>query len=173
MPISRSDDDHSHALGAEPAADASTAESTDRQTTAKADRGYILDDQVGFILRQVSQRHSAIFAEMIGADLTPTQWAVIAKLNEVGPSSQNLLGRLTAMDVATIKGVVDRLARRGLIETGPDPEDGRRLVVSLSKTGRDTAQRIRANAFRISEQTLAPLSPAERKTLMELLRKLR
>jgi DNA-binding MarR family transcriptional regulator len=173
MPISRSDDDHSHALGAESATSASTADSTEHHAAAKADRDYILDDQVGFILRQVSQRHSAIFAEMIGADLTPTQWAVIAKLNEVGPSSQNLLGRLTAMDVATIKGVVDRLTRRGLTETGPDPEDGRRLVVTLSKAGCETAQRIRANAFRISEQTLAPLSPAERKILVELLRRLR
>jgi len=30
-------------------------------------------------------------------------------LTETGPCSQNLLGRLTAMDVATIKGVIDRL----------------------------------------------------------------
>ncbi|MGN6114632.1 MAG: MarR family transcriptional regulator, partial [Nitrobacter sp.] len=32
---------------------------------------YILDEQVGFILRQVSQRHSAIFANAIGNNLTP------------------------------------------------------------------------------------------------------
>ena len=44
--------------------------------------------------------------------------------------SQNRLGRLKAMDVATIKGVIDRLTARGLTETSADPKDGRRLLVS-------------------------------------------
>ena len=52
--------------------------------------GYILDEQIGFILRQVSQRHASIFARDIGINLTPTQWAALAKLNETGPCSQNL-----------------------------------------------------------------------------------
>ena len=51
---------------------------------------YILDEQVGFILRQVSQRHAVIFAREIGINLTPTQWAALAKLSETGPCSQNL-----------------------------------------------------------------------------------
>ncbi|MGY4409921.1 DNA-binding MarR family transcriptional regulator [Bradyrhizobium sp. LB7.1] len=73
---------------------------------------YVLDEQVGFILRQVWQRHSAIFSREIGTNITPTQWAALSKLVETGPCSQNQLGRLTAMDVATIKGVIDRLTRR-------------------------------------------------------------
>src|SRR3954467_7619767 len=75
---------------------------------------YILDEQIGFILRQVWQRHATIFAKEIGINLTAAQWAALAKLTETGPCSQNLLGRLTAMDVATIKGVIDRLTARGL-----------------------------------------------------------
>ena len=94
---------------------------------------YVLDEQIGFILRQVSQRHAMIFSRDIGAELTPTQWAALAKLAETGPCSQNQLGRLTAMDVATIKGVIDRLTARGLTETSADPEDGRRLRVSLTR----------------------------------------
>ena len=88
---------------------------------------YVLEEQIGFILRQVWQRHATIFAREIGINLTPTQWAALAKLTETGPCSQNQLGRLTAMDVATIKGVIDRLTARGLTETSADPEDGRRL----------------------------------------------
>lgn len=144
--------------------------------TISATRGqgpYILDDQIGFILRQVSQRHAAIFAAGIGEqDLTATQWAVLAKLLERGPCSQNRLGRRTAMDAATIKGVVDRLGKRGLIETRPDPEDGRRLEVALSPAGHALAQRIAPNAHRITEETLTPLTAAEQATLVELLRKL-
>jgi DNA-binding MarR family transcriptional regulator len=134
---------------------------------------YVLDEQIGFILRQVSQRHAVIFARDIGIDLTPTQWAALAKLQETGPCSQNQLGRLTAMDVATIKGVIDRLTARGLTETSPDPEDGRRLLVSLSRAGQQLAEKAAPNALAISRETLAPLEPKEREVLMELLNKLR
>jgi DNA-binding MarR family transcriptional regulator len=133
---------------------------------------YILDDQVGFVLRQVSQRHAAIFTTKIGEDLTPMQWAVLAKLLEKGPCSQNLLGRQTAMDAATIKGVVDRLTKRGLTQTGPDPEDARRLVVVLTREGRRLAQETQARAEAITDDTLAPLNRTERTILLALLRKL-
>ena len=102
---------------------------------------YVLEDQIGFILRQVWQRHATIFAREIGINLTPTQWAALAKLTETGPCSQNHLGRLTAMDVATIKGVIDRLTARGLTETSADPEDGRRLLVSLTRAGQQLAEK--------------------------------
>src|SRR5207244_5740666 len=91
---------------------------------------YVLEEQIGFILRQVWQRHATIFAREIGINLTPTQWAALAKLTETGPCSQNQLGRLTAMDGATIKGVIDRLTARGRPETSSAPEDGRRPLVS-------------------------------------------
>ena len=70
-------------------------------------RPYVLDEQIGFILCQVVQRHVALFDRLMGGDLTPTQWAALSKLAEVGTCSQNQLGRLTAMDVVTIKGVID------------------------------------------------------------------
>jgi DNA-binding MarR family transcriptional regulator len=134
---------------------------------------YSLDEQIGFILRQVSQRHTTLFTRGIGDDMTPTQWAAVAKLFEVGPCSQNLLGRLTAMDVATIKGVVDRLTLRGLTATRPDPADGRRLIVELTKAGRALAEETFAGAAAITEDTLAPLTQSERETLIALLKKLR
>ena len=134
---------------------------------------YILDEQIGFILRQVWQRHATIFAREIGINLTPTQWAALAKLTETGPCSQNALGRLTAMDVATIKGVIDRLSARGLTETSQDPEDGRRLLVSLTRAGQQLAEKLAPNAIAITRETLAPLDAKERELLMGLLSKLR
>ncbi|CCE09523.1 putative transcriptional regulatory protein, MarR family [Bradyrhizobium sp. STM 3843] len=134
---------------------------------------YILDEQIGFILRQVWQRHTMIFARDIGTNLTPTQWAALSKLAETGPCSQNQLGRLTAMDVATIKGVIDRLTARGLTETGPDPQDGRRLLVSLTRAGQQLADKTAPHALAISKETLAPLEAKERETLLALLNRLR
>jgi MarR family transcriptional regulator, lower aerobic nicotinate degradation pathway regulator len=134
---------------------------------------YVLEEQVGFILRQVSQRHATIFAREIGISLTPTQWAALVKLTETGPCSQNQLGRLTAMDVATIKGVIDRLTARGLTETCADPKDARRLLVSLTRAGQQMAEKAAPNALAITRETLAPLDARERETLLMLLSKLR
>ena len=135
--------------------------------------GYILDEQIGFILRQVWQRHTMIFARDIGSGLTPTQWAAMSKLVETGPCSQNQLGRLTAMDVATIKGVIDRLTARGLTETSKDPQDGRRLLVRLTRAGQQLADKTAPHALAVSKETLAPLDGKERETLFALLNKLR
>jgi MarR family transcriptional regulator, lower aerobic nicotinate degradation pathway regulator len=148
--------------------------SVSARRSVKASRpAYVLEEQVGFILRQVWQRHATIFAREIGINLTPTQWAALAKLNETGPCSQNQLGRLTAMDVATIKGVIDRLTGRSLTETSPDPEDGRRLLVSLTRAGQQLAEKAVPNALAITKETLAPLDARERETLVALLSRLR
>jgi DNA-binding MarR family transcriptional regulator len=134
---------------------------------------YVLEEQIGFMLRQVWQRHATIFARGIGINLTPTQWAALVKLVETGPCSQNQLGRLTAMDVATIKGVIDRLTVRGLTETKPDPADGRRLLVSLTRAGQQLAEKAVPSALAITRETLAPLDAKERDMLVALLAKLR
>jgi MarR family transcriptional regulator, lower aerobic nicotinate degradation pathway regulator len=133
---------------------------------------YILDDQVGFLLRQAQQRHTTIFAAEMIDSLTPTQWAALAKLREVGDCSQNHLGRLTAMDAATIKGVIDRLTGRGFTTVRPDPGDGRRIVVALTPTGSDLYDRAAPIAALITNETLRPLDADERSTLVALLRRL-
>lgn len=132
---------------------------------------YALDDQIGFILRKVGQRHTAIFAAAF-PDLTAPQWATLAKLYVSGPTSQNQLGRLVALDAATIKGVVDRLGARGLTETAPDPADARRVVVTLTEAGRKEAERGFPIAAAVTAETLAPLNPEERRQLVNLLKAL-
>lgn len=134
-------------------------------------RPYRLDDQIGYVLRRVTQRHLAIFSEAI-PEVTTTQFAVLARLAETGPQSQNHLGRATAMDAATIKGVVDRLARLGLVATTADPDDRRRLTVALTDAGSALFQARMQTALQISDLTLAPLSPEERQTVLGLLRRL-
>ena len=143
-----------------------------RKRPPAAEALYILDDQVGFLLRQAQQRHTNIFAALMVEELTPTQWAVLAKLRECGPCSQNLLGRQTAMDAATIKGVIDRLTKRGVTVTTADPGDGRRLMVALTPAGEAIYERGKPMAERITAATLEPLSAAEREAFVRLLRRL-
>ena len=133
--------------------------------------GYRLQDQVGFILRKAHQRHVGIFASRI-ADLTPPQFAALAKLADVGETSQNQLGVLIAMDAATIKGVIDRLNARGLVELSRHAGDKRRLMVSLTSEGRAAVAQLVPLARQITEETLAPLNARETATLLKLLAKL-
>ena len=129
---------------------------------------YRLQDQIGFVLRKAHQRHLAIFASRI-ADLTPPQFAALAKLADVGETSQNQLGSLIAMDAATVKGVIDRLKARGLVDLTKHDADKRRLLVSLTAEGRETVERLIPPAQHITAETLAPLSRKEATTLLKLL----
>lgn len=142
------------------------------QAGAEASAGYQLDDQVGFLLRAAMQRHTSIFSSTMSDDLTPTQFAVMAKLHEVGPSSQNHLGRLVYLDAATIKGVVDRLALRGFVNTEVDPKDRRRRAVSLNEEGSRVIEAATRVAADITARTLRPLTADEQRALTRLLKKI-
>ncbi len=134
---------------------------------------YVLEEQVGFLLRRAQQRHTAIFAARIGKhQLTPTQFATLAKIYDEGAVSQNRLGRLTAMDPATMQGVIARLLDRGFIARAPDPQDRRRAILRLTPEGRAAFAESAPNGNLISRETLAPLDARERAAFLRLLAKL-
>lgn len=134
---------------------------------------YRLEDQVGHVMRRAHQRHAAIFQDGMGdLQLTPTQFAALVKIRDVGQVSQNQLGRLTAMDPATIQGVIQRLEERKLIERQPDPGDRRRTILRLSAEGTEIVTDAIQRARKITEATLAPLDESERGVFLALLRKL-
>ncbi len=129
---------------------------------------YQLDRQVGFLLRRATQRHLAIFAAAIPG-LTPTQFAALAQLTATGPTSQNALGRATAMDAATIKGVIDRLRRKGYVASEASEGDRRRVLVSVTPEGRAAFAAILPAARSVTAETLAPLSDSDRQAIVALL----
>jgi len=134
---------------------------------------YLLEDQVGHLLRRAYQRHLAIFSEEMKAhNLTAMRLAALIKVRDEGEVSQNRLGRLAAMDPATVQGVVKGLAGRKLIVARPDPNDRRRSLWRLSAAGKRFVKKVVPHAARISESTLEPLTDAEKKVFLTLLRKL-
>jgi MarR family transcriptional regulator, lower aerobic nicotinate degradation pathway regulator len=118
------------------------------------------------------QRHTAIFMSRIIKGLTQTQFAALAKLREVGACSQNQLGRVIYLDAATTKGVVDRLEVRGFATARPDVRDRRRRAIALTDTGCAVADAAVKVARQITRQTLVPLTAAEQRAVIRLLRKL-
>jgi DNA-binding MarR family transcriptional regulator len=138
-----------------------------------ADPPYVVEEQVGFLLRRAQQRHVALFvAAMQPFDLTPTQFTALIKVVELGQVTQNQLGRLAAMDPATIQGVVRRLLARALVRRMADPRDRRTVVLSPTAAGIALAADAVTCARGVTEATLAPLGAAERRHFLSLLRKM-
>ena len=140
---------------------------------APAEPAYRLDDQVGFLLRRAYQRASSNLVDRIGPhDLTAPQFATLARLYERGTLSQNLLGRLVAMEPANIRDVVLRLKKRRLVMTRRDPDDGRLILVSLTPSGMSLVEELLPIEIECTAKTLAALNANERRLLYELLGRL-
>ncbi|HSR70821.1 MAG TPA: MarR family transcriptional regulator [Kiloniellales bacterium] len=136
-------------------------------------KNFVLDDQIGHLIRRAHQRASATFMAVLAEyNMTPTQFFAMARLRERGELSQNLLGRLAAMDPATIQGVIRRLQDRGYIARKPDPNDRRRALLSLTASGRKTIDEMLRRIDTVNHQILAPLAPDEREQLRGLLKRI-
>ncbi|MHA6346111.1 MarR family winged helix-turn-helix transcriptional regulator [Roseivivax sp. CAU 1761] len=132
---------------------------------------YRLEQQIGFKLRIANQKHLEIFSRRM-PEVTPTQFAVLAKLRDEGTISQNQLGRLVGMDAATTKGVVDRLRGKGFVQSAPSRTDMRRLEISLTEAGTAFTDEAVEIAERITAETLSRLTRREAERLVKLLDKL-
>jgi DNA-binding MarR family transcriptional regulator len=140
---------------------------------AEANADYRLEDQVGYWLRRAYQRHMAIFAAVMSdLDLTSVQFAALVKLRDMKAVTQTELGRLIGIDRATISGVVSRLQKRGLLQFRLDPLDRRSRIIALTPAGETLLGQALRRTEQVGDDTLAPISEAERAALREMLRKL-
>lgn len=150
----------------------------DRKRTASAvDRAaidaYRLEEQIGYLIRRAHQRASSIFdTVMADFDVTPVQFAALAKLHDLGPTSQNLLGRMVGIDPATMFGVAGRLAKRGFVHATPDPADARLVLLDLTSEGRAVVEAMKGLGTEVTARTLEPLTPDEAVELRRLLAKI-
>ena len=128
---------------------------------------------MGFLLRLAYQRASANLTDAIGPNgLTPTQFATLLRLDELGPQSQNELGRSVGMPPANIHATVRRLLAGGLVTTVPSPSDRRLTLVDLTSAGRAKLREVLPAATAANADTLSALADDEQELLMSLLRAL-
>jgi DNA-binding MarR family transcriptional regulator len=138
-----------------------------------SDPAYDFSEQVGHLLRRAYQRHTALFQQFIpDSQLTVAQFVVLCALRDHSGSSLSDIVKATVIDQATIRGVIDRLKSRELLQVDLDPLDRRKVAVSLTTEGARLVAEMEPYARTISEQTFGPLNPAERVALIFLLRKL-
>ncbi|OBI21961.1 MarR family transcriptional regulator [Mycobacterium sp. E2327] len=87
----------------------------------------------------------------VDEDLTPSQTAVLTRLWKEGASSASALAGAEGVRPQSMATIVAALEQHGLIQRTPDPEDGRRQVISLTAAGRRRAESDR----RLREEWLA------------------
>jgi DNA-binding MarR family transcriptional regulator len=71
------------------------------------------------------------------AGLTPSQTSVLLRLKREGASSTTVLAMVEGVRPQSMTATLNDLDGQGLIERQPDPEDGRRSIITLSQAGQD------------------------------------
>jgi DNA-binding MarR family transcriptional regulator len=124
---------------------------------------------VGQLLRRLRDQASA-------GDLTPSQIAVLRRLENGGPATVTLLAKAEGVRSQSLGATVSALEAAGLVAGSPDPADGRQTLWDLTPACRD---RLRANRlaredwlFRTLRARLSPAEQAELGRTVALLKRL-
>lgn len=122
------------------------------------------------MLRRLFQVAESIFdREFAAIGLTMAQYDVLLALASVSGLDQSALARVLGLDPSNAAAVVSRLLKRGLINRQRHPSDRRKVVLALSKSGRDALRGAEERAITVSRLFVAPAEPAEAPVLRSLL----
>ncbi|MGH3301712.1 MAG: MarR family winged helix-turn-helix transcriptional regulator [Streptosporangiaceae bacterium] len=127
---------------------------------------------VGFTLSQLGFSTSGRFGQlMAGLGLEPRHFAVLRAVGEAGEQSQQAVAQRLQIPASTMVTLLDHLEREGLIERRPHPTDRRTWLPHLTSQGGDILDRAVRLGAQWEEEICSGLSPAERDTLLALLRR--
>src|SRR5579871_3047932 len=131
------------------------------------ERDPLIDDVAGALhasVRLLVQRLRQTPA--VGGDLTSPETSALARLDRTGPTTAAELARLERISPQSMGATVAALEARGLVGRTPDPDDGRRSILSLSADGRALLQRRRsARSEHLSEALESAFTRTEVKQL--------
>jgi DNA-binding MarR family transcriptional regulator len=114
---------------------------------------------IGLLVRRLRQ----VRAE---GDLALPESSVLARLDRDGPTTASALARLEQVSPQSMHTTVGELERRGLVAKHADPTDGRRVVVSLTRSGRTVlTSRRTARTEHMARALTEQFSEAERRRL--------
>jgi DNA-binding MarR family transcriptional regulator len=102
-------------------------------------------------------------------DLRKQHYGVLRSLADVGSAAQGPLADRIGLDRSDMVALVDELEAAGHVERAPDPGDRRRKIVSITGSGAEVLDELGELVRAADDELLAPLSEAERRTLVELL----
>lgn len=134
---------------------------------------YDFTRQIGFLLRRAYQRHVAIFQQTVPeSQLTAAQFVVLLTARDQGSCEVPAVVQATSIDEASVRGIVERLKWRKLLNAEHEVGDARRMRISLTPAGHELLEQTVPFAQQITELTYGELNTEERATLVALLRKM-
>jgi DNA-binding MarR family transcriptional regulator len=113
--------------------------------------------------------HRLLLHALAEHDLRLPHAAILAALSDFGPLAQFEIADRLDIQRSHLVGYVDLLEQRELVQRERDPDDRRRQIVGLTRSGRALWRRLQRVAERSQAQLLDPLSDSERDTLLALL----
>src|ERR687887_2739356 len=121
----------------------------------------------GYLLRRLHQIHYALFfEECAGFDITPVQYGLLTTLSLNPNLDQNSLARELGIDRTNVADVLNRLARRGLVERRRSQNDARMVLARLTRAGDRLTRKMYRPMQRAQKRLLSPLLPQERNALI-------
>ncbi|MFD7031615.1 MarR family winged helix-turn-helix transcriptional regulator [Streptomyces sp. NPDC059917] len=100
--------------------------------------------------------------------LSLSQVAALKQLDRCGPATAAELARAERIRPQSMIATVNALRAAGYVERSADPTDGRRQIIALTESGRDTVRERREAGYeRLAELLAERLSEPERATLRE------
>ncbi|NYF98083.1 MarR family winged helix-turn-helix transcriptional regulator [Janibacter cremeus] len=102
-----------------------------------------LDQQLCFALYTAAKSATSAYRESLGEiGLTYTQYVTLLALWERDGRSVSELGEVLHLDSGTLSPLLKRMATTGLIERRREGDDGRRVTIHLTETGRGLQSRV-------------------------------
>jgi DNA-binding MarR family transcriptional regulator len=115
---------------------------------------------VGLLVRRMRQAKG-------GGELSLSETSALARLDRDGPSTVTALARVEQISAQSMGATLAALEQRGLIGRGADPNDGRRIVLSVTAAGREFLRDGRnARTALLVHAIATAFTPAERVQLL-------
>jgi DNA-binding MarR family transcriptional regulator len=95
-------------------------------------------------------------------ELTLPEIAALARLDRAGPATASMLARLEQISPQSMGATLAGLEARGLVVRSPDPDDGRRVLLSVTGAGQQVLRDKRsARTGQLAQALSAGFTPAE------------
>lgn len=121
-------------------------------------------DEIAEALPQRSATLSRLFLTRTTVCVSRTEVGVLRTLRD-GPQRITELAAQEHVTQPAITLLVNRLTERGWVERVSDPTDGRAVLVSLTPTGEEVFERLRAEYRALLHEEMASLEDSEVETL--------
>jgi DNA-binding MarR family transcriptional regulator len=128
---------------------------------------------LGVLLRNADMTFNRVFREHLARlGVTFSQFQHLWQLYEHKSLSQAELSRLIGIETASSTGVIEQLERQRLIRRVRDQADRRRIIVTLTDSGRALEKPLTRSATAINALARRGVSPTEIKLLQDTLERI-